>query len=293
MTNYVKRKKSEKIVSPFQHNLRKLTHNKLAMFGLCVMTLFILASLLAPVLTSFEPDGVDIKAKLTEPNGEHLFGTDKLGRDVLTRILYGSRMSILIGVISAVGSGVLGVILGAVCGFVGGKFDKIMLRISEVFMSFPQMLMILLFVALIGQGISNLFIVFMATGWTSPFRLVRGKYLSLREENYVDACRAFGVGKLSIMFSHILPNTLGPIIVNITAHVAMFILSESALSFLGLGVPSSVVTWGNILNAAKEVTTVKNYPWLWVPAGFSISAFVLSINFLGDGLRDIFDPSSH
>lgn len=278
-------------MSPLAHNLKKLRRNKLAMTGLIVMLLFVAASVLAPVLTKYEPDGVDVAAKLTEPNLEHPFGTDKLGRDVLTRVLYGGRSSIAIGLFSAVASGVLGAMLGAVCGYSGGRFDKIMLRISEVFMSFPQMLLILLLVAIIGQGTVNLFIVFIATGWTSPFRMVRGKYASLREENYVDTCKAFGVSKFSIMFSHILPNTLGPIVVNITAHVAMYILSESALSFLGLGVPTSVVTWGNIINAAKEVTTVKNYPWLWLPAGMSISAFVLSINFLGDGLRDIFDPS--
>lgn len=287
-----KNNKKEKIISPFQHNMGKLRRNKLAMFGLIVVLLFVFCSAAAPWLTPFEPDGVDIKAKLIEPCKEHLFGTDKLGRDVFTRILFGGRVSILIGVVSAVGAGVLGVVLGAICGYNGGIFDKIMLRISEVFMSFPQTIIILLFVALLGQGTANLFIVFICTGWTSPFRLVRGKYIAMREENYVDTCRAFGVSQFSIMFSHILPNTLGPIVVNITAHVAMFILSESALSFLGLGVPSSVVTWGNIINAAKDVTTVKNYPWLWLPAGMSISLFVLAINFLGDGLRDIFDPTS-
>lgn len=272
--------------------MRKLRRNKLAMLGLIVVILFVVCSAAAPLLTPFEADGVDIKAKLTEPCAEHLFGTDKLGRDVFTRLLYGGRVSILIGVVSALGSGLLGVILGAICGYNGGIFDKIMLRVSEVFMSFPETIVILLFVALLGQGTANLFIVFICTGWTSPFRLVRGKYIAMREENYVDTCRAFGVKQFSIMFSHILPNTLGPIVVNITAQVAMFILSESALSFLGLGVPSSVVTWGNIINAAKDVTTVKNYPWLWLPAGMSISLFVLAINFLGDGLRDIFDPKA-
>ncbi len=281
-----------KASSPLVSSLKKISKNRLAMLGLIVMITIIAVSLLAPFLTPFEPDGVSIREKLEKPSVNHPLGTDKLGRDVLTRILYGGRMSILIGMLSAVGCGVIGIGLGAFSGYGGGVFDRVLLRVSEVFMSFPQTLLILLFVSLIGQGITNLFIVFIATGWSSPYRLVRGKYLSMREENYVDACIAFGVRRTSIMFRHILPNTLGPIMVNVTAHVAMFILAESALSFLGLGVPSSVVTWGNLLTSAKEVTTVKNYPWLWLPAGLTLSLFVLSINFLGDGLRDIFDPSS-
>ncbi len=282
--------KGKKIQSQFQVGIKKLTRNKMAIVGACMMLIIIIASIIAPVLTPYAPDGIDLGSMLMSPGREHLFGTDKLGRDVFTRILFGGRTSILIGLTSAVSSCILGIILGALCGFSGGKLDKILLRVSEVFMSFPQILMVLLLVALIGQGLLNLIIVFTITGWVSPYRLVRGRYMSLREENYVEACRAFGIGKISIMFRHILPNTLGPIVVNISALTAMYILSESALSFLGLGVPSSVVTWGNILNAAKEVLTISKYPWLWIPAGLAISLFVLAVNFFGDGLRDVFDP---
>ena len=286
------RQKKEKIESPLRKNLKKLSRNKLAMTGAIIIAVMILLAIFAPLLTAYDPSEVSLPNKLLPPGGEHLLGTDKLGRDVFSRMLYGGRISIMIGLTGSLGGGLLGVFLGCICGYVGGMFDKIMLRISEVFMAFPQLILVLLMVVFMGQGTWNLVFIFTVTGWMSIYRLVRGRFFSLREENYVEACRAFGVKKPAIMFSHILPNTLGPVIVAITINTAGYILQESGLSFLGLGVPSGVATWGNIINAAKAVEVVTNYPWLWIPPGLAISLFVLGVNFFGDGLRDVFDPTT-
>jgi len=248
-------------------NWEKLCRNKLAMVGFAIISVMILCAILAPVLSSNKPDEIDLSNRLMPPSGEHLLGTDKLGRDVFARILYGARVSILIGLSGALGGALIGTVIGCFSGYLGGWFDKITLRISEIFMTFPQLILVLILVVYIGQGLFNLILIFAVTGWTGTYRLVRGRFLSLREENYVDACRAFGIGELSIMFRHILPNTLSPVIVTVTLATAGYILAESGLSFLGLGVPSGIPTWGNIINAAKAVDVIRNNPWLWLPPG--------------------------
>lgn len=274
----------------FRH-WEKLSRNKLAMVGFAIIAAMILAAIFAPLISSYKPDAVDLSSRLKPPSGEHWLGTDKIGRDVFTRILYGARVSILIGLSGALGGALIGTILGCFSGYSRGWFDKIMLRISEIFMTFPQIILVLILVVYIGQGLFNLIFIFAITGWTSTYRLVRTRFLSLREESYVDACRAFGIGEMSIMFRHILPNTLSPVIVNITLSTAGYILAESGLSFLGLGVPSGIPTWGNIINAAKSIDVISNNPWLWLPPGAAISLFVMGVNFFGDGLRDVLDPN--
>ncbi|WP_238177917.1 oligopeptide ABC transporter permease [Paenibacillus contaminans] len=269
----------------------KLRRNKLAMAGFSIIAIMSLAAILAPLLTSYSPNQIDLANRAKPPSWEHWMGTDKIGRDVFARLLYGARISILIGLSGALGGAVIGSILGCFSGYFGGWFDKIMLRVSEIFMTFPQIVLILILVVFLGQGLFNLIFIFAITGWTGTYRLVRGRFFSLREESYVEACRAFGIGEISIMFRHILPNTLSPVIVSVTLATAGFILAESGLSFLGLGVPSGIPTWGNIINAAKSVDVIQNNPWLWLPPGLAISLFVLGVNFFGDGLRDVLDPN--
>jgi peptide/nickel transport system permease protein len=169
--------------------------------------------------------------------------------------------------------------------------DAVFVKIAELVSSVPQILLVLVLAAIMGPGIKNLIYVFVFTGWIATFRLVRGRFFSLREESFVEACRAFGIGSISIAFKHMLPNCLGPVAVQFTLNTAGFILQEAALSFIGLGVPSSVVTWGNIINAAKEIIVISDNPWLWIPPGFAIALFVLGVNFFGDGLRDVLDPN--
>ena len=268
----------------------KFLRNKLAVFGAAVMTVYILCCVGAPLITQWDPSEINLAAIAQPPSVDHLLGTDQVGRDLFARLLYGGRLSILIGLCGAVGGGFLGAVLGAVAGYFGGWLDKLLVKFCEFFLSFPQILLCLLLVVFIGQGPINLLLIFTCTGWTTTFRVVRSMYYTLREESYVEACKVMGMRKISIMFRHIFPNTLGPIIVNITLYVAVYILQEAALSFIGLGVPATIPTWGNILNAAKDVTTVLNMPWLWIPPGLTISIFVLGVNFFGDGLRDVFDP---
>lgn len=271
--------------------LRKLLNNKLAVIGIIIFSIIILSSIFAPLITKYDPLAVDMKSVLKEPSVEHILGTDKVGRDVFSRILYGGRISIFIGLGSALGCALIGVLLGCYCGYKGGVFDKIVIRLSEIFMSFPQMILVLLLVSILGQSLTNLIIIFILTGWGSVYRMTRAKILSIREEEYVQSLKAFGINDFIICYKHMLPNAIGPIVVNITLSTAMFILEEAALSFLGLGVPLEIATWGNILNASQDMFTLQNNWWLWLPVGVVISLFVMSINFVGDGLRDTTDPT--
>lgn len=274
----------------WKKNIRKFCNNRLAVIGFLFFALFTLACLAAPLLTSFDPSKPDFGAMTVPPGAEHLLGTDKLGRDIFARVLYGGRVSILVGMVGAISGSIIGVILGSIAGYFGKWIDTLLIRISEIFQTFPNMILILLMVAVLGQGLSNLLIVFSLTGWMTTFRMVRNEFLALRGETYVKVCEAFGMSKPAIMFKQILPNILSPVIVATTVNVAGFILSEAGLSFLGLGVPSTVPTWGNILNAAKSIEVISNYWWLWVVPGTVISVFVLAVNFFGDGLRDVLDP---
>lgn len=273
-------------------SIKKLFSNKLTTVGLVIFTVILLACIFAPLLTKYDPLSVDMKNILKPPSSDHILGTDKIGRDIFSRILYGGRLSILIGFGSALGCSFIGVILGCYSGYKGGILDKILVRISEIFMSFPQLILVLMLVSIIGQSASNIVIIFIICGWGSVFRMARSQILSIREEEYVQSLKVFGLNDFIICYKHMLPNIIGPIAVNITLSTAMFILEEAALSFLGLGVPLEIATWGNILNASQDLFTLQNNWWMWLPVGIVISLFVMSINFVGDGLRDSTDPTS-
>ena len=272
-------------------SLRKMMNNRLAVVGLILFSIILFTAVFAPLITSADPMKINLRNMSQPPSWEHWFGTDKTGRDVLARVLYGGRVSILVGLGSGIISAIIGVLIGAYTGYKGGWLDVIALRVSELFMSFPQIILVLLLVSIIGQSIINLMIIFVLTGWGGMYRMARARMLSLREEEYVQALQSFGLSTPVICYKHILPNALGPIMVNITLSTAAFILAEAGLSFLGLGVPAHIPTWGNILNVAQEIRVLQNYWWMWLPVGAVISLFVLSVNFIGDGLRDATDPS--
>lgn len=271
--------------------LRKMLNNRLAVLGLVLFTVILLMSIFAPLLTSWDPTRINLRAILQPPSWEHWFGTDTTGRDVFSRVLYGGRVSILVGLGSALVAATIGAGIGCYTGYKGGWLDVIALRVSEIFMSFPQIILVLLLVSITGQSLVNLIIIFVMTGWGAMYRLARARMLSLREEEYVQALQSFGLSTPKICYKHILPNALGPIMVNVTLTTAMFILAEAGLSFLGLGVPLNIPTWGNILNVAQDLRILQNNWWMWLPVGSVISLFVLSVNFIGDGLRDSTDPS--
>lgn len=269
----------------------KFVSNRLAVIGLIIFTFILVTAIAAPLLTPHDPRAIDLRSMLQAPSAEHWFGTDRTGRDLFARVLYGGRISILVGLGSALFSAVIGVVIGVYSGYVGGWLDTLAMRTSEIFMSFPQIILVLLLVSILGQSLTNLIIIFTLTGWGGIYRMARARMLSIREEEYVQALRSFGLGKATIAYKHMLPNALGPIMVNITLSTAAFILQEAGLSFLGLGVPMSTPTWGNILNVAQDLRVLQNNYWIWLPVGIVISLFVLSVNFIGDGLRDATDPS--
>lgn len=269
----------------------KLVKNRLAMLGMIVALVMVLVSVFASVFAPYDPSKIDFKSATRAPSWEHLMGTDKMGRDLFSQVLYGGRVSIYVSVVGSVLGSLVGMILGCIAGWFGGKVDAFLVRLSEIFLTFPNMILVLILVAFVGQGVNNLIFIFFITGWMTPFRMIRNEFLSLREETYVEACKAFGISDFSIMFKQILPNTISPIVVATTINIANYILQEAGLSFLGLGVPVTVPTWGNIMNAAKSVEVIRNYWWLWSFPGIIISIFVLAVNFAGDGLRDVLDQN--
>lgn len=271
--------------------LRKILSNKLAVIGYIIFFGILAASILAPLFTQYSPTQMDLINKLQPPGSEHWLGTDKIGRDIWARILYGGRISILVGLGGAAGGAVIGVIFGVIGGYKGGLLDGIIMKLSEILISFPQIILVLMLVTITGQSMWNLIFIFVVTGWPSMYRLARSQMLSIREEEYVQALRAFGISDMKVAFKYMLPNAIGPLFVNLTLSTAMCILQEASLSFLGLGVPLEVSTWGNILNAAQDLTVLRENWWIWVPVGIVITLFVLSINFIGDSLRDAADPT--
>ena len=275
--------------------LRKIMANKLAVFGAVLFVVICVLCFGAPLFTKYAPGAIALKERMAAPSGAHIFGCDQMGRDIWSRILYGGRISIIVGLGSALGAALIGVTLGMFVGYRGGWVDKIILKISDVFLAFPQMVLIIIMVALVGQSLQNLIVIFILTGWPSMYRMARSQVLSLKEEEFVQALKAFGVSDIKIAFKHMLPNAVGPIVVNITLSTAMFILQEASLSVLGYGVPQEIATWGNIINVITNSGTIRydwlQYWWMWLPCAIVLILFVLAINFIGDGLRDASDPT--
>lgn len=275
-----------------RRQIQRFCKNRMAVAGLIVLAVLLIMCVGAPLFTAYDPNFINPAIRGLKPSAEHLLGTDRVGRDIFARLLYGGRLSILISVVSAVGATMLGAVLGCVAGYYGGKTDKALVTMQEYFSTIPQVLLMLLCIAFVSRGIVTMIAIFILTGWAGMMRVVRSRVLSLKQEPFVESCRANGIPGLSIMFHHILPNTMGSIIVTCTLNVAGFILSEAGLSFIGMGVPETTATWGNIINAAKRIDIVQNMPMLWLAPGIAICLFVLSVNFVGDGLRDALDPSA-
>lgn len=270
-------------------NFRKFMRNKLAVVGAVIVVVMMVACILGAVL-QLDYATPNLPSMKQAPTPGHWFGTDTIGRDLFARVMYGGCYSIFIGVFCSVAAGVLGAILGAVAGYFGGWLDTLLVRISELFQTFPQLVLVMMLVAIFQtRGMTNILIIFVVTGWMTTFRMVRNEFISIKNETYVKVCEAFGMSNMNVMFKQILPNVTTPIIVSTTTNVAVLILQEAALSFIGLGIADSTPTWGNILNAAKSVQVVTDYWWIWVFPGAAITLFVLAINFLGDGLRDVLD----
>ena len=290
--NDLSKQKSKMRSAMAKRSLNKMISNRLGMIGFIVVVVMSLMSICAPLLTNIDPTVTDMANINRSPGGLHLLGTDSIGRDLFSRLLYGGRISISIGIISALTTSLIGTVLGLIAGYFRVIIDSILVRISEVVQTVPMIILVMVLVTIIGPGVRNMVVVFSLTGWMTVFRIVRNEVLRLREETYVEVNRAFGISDAKIMFSQILPNTLSPIIVATTINVAFFILSETELSFLGLGVPTNISTWGTIINGAKSLSVIENQWWLWIIPGAVISLFIMSINFFGDALRDVLDPKN-
>jgi peptide/nickel transport system permease protein len=271
---------------------RRFRRHRLAIGGAIVILVLTLCSIAAPLLTPYSPNAVNLALVARPPTMQHLLGTDLVGRDVLTRLLYAGRVSLSVGLVAVGIYTAIGILLGGISGFRRGWVDQVIMRITDTVLCFPTLVIIIVIVSMVGPSIYNVMLVIGLLGWPSMARLVRGQFLSLRETDFVLAARGLGAGDARIIFRHILPSVVGPIIVAATFGIAVAILTEASLSFLGLGVQPPAASWGNMLNQAKAVDIIENKEWLWVPPGALVALCVLSINFIGDGLRDALDTRS-
>lgn len=266
----------------------RLRRNRLAMAGLVIIGLLVFLALIGPYLSGHTYYDQDLKLVNNPPNATYWFGTDFLGRDLFTRVWYGARISLLIGVVTAIISFAIGVTYGGLSGYLGGKADEMMMRFVEILASVPFLLWVILLMVLMEPGLQAIFIALGATTWLTMARIVRGQVLALKEQEYVLAARVMGARSWRILTRHLVPNTMGPIIVTMTLMVPEAIFTEAWLSFLGLGVSAPMSSWGMLANEGLE--GLRNYPWqLFFPALF-ISLTMLAFNFVGDGLRDALDP---
>jgi peptide/nickel transport system permease protein len=270
--------------------LRAFMRHRLAVIGSAIVGLLVLVALFAPLVAPYDPYAVDLLNVREGPSPKHLLGTDEAGRDVLSRVIYGARVSLSVGLVAVTIYTVLGTTLGAISGYYGGAVDNTIQRLTDTVMCFPGLIIIIAAVAIVGPSIYNVMIVIGLLQWPSVCRLVRGQFLSLRERDFVLAARTIGARDRRVIFHHVLRNTLAPITVAATFGVAAAILTEAGLSFLGLGVQPPTASWGNMINSAQSASVLQEMPWLWVPPGALIALAVLSINFVGDGLRDAVDP---
>ncbi len=268
--------------------LRDIKENRLALAGLVILVPMFFFAVLAPLVSPYDPVEPDLKNVLASPSFAHPFGTDMLGRDVMSRVIYGSRISLLVGFVSVGLATIIGMILGAVSGYYGGLMDEIIMRFVDLMMCFPTFFLILAVIAFLEPSIWNIMIVIGLTNWMGIARLVRAEILSIKSKEYVLAARAQGLSRRKIIFSHILPNALAPVYVVATLGIGGAILTESALSFLGIGVQPPTASWGNILAQAKD--NIEIAWWLSLYPGLAIFLTVMGYNLLGEGLSDILDP---
>jgi peptide/nickel transport system permease protein len=266
----------------------RLRRNKMAMVGLAMVAAMFVVSLAAPWLAPYDPGEIDLQAVLMPPSAEHPLGTDPLGRDVLSRIIYGAQVSLKVGFVAVGLATLIGLIIGAIAGFYGGWVDFWLMRLVDLMLCFPSFFLILAVIAILEPSIWNIMVVIGLTSWMGVARLVRAEFLSLREREFVVAAKALGASDFRLMARHMLPNALAPVMVSATLGVAGAILTESALSFLGLGVQPPTPSWGNILTAGKD--NIEIAWWLSLFPGLAILLTVMSYNLLGEGIREAIDP---
>ncbi len=269
--------------------IKKYAKNKLAIVGFAVVLIEIIMVIILPYILKLDPYQTYVFNVKPGTDG-HILGTDDVGRDVFARLVYGGRVSLMVGILSTLISVVIGLPLGLIAGYKGGLIGSIIMRFADIFQSFPQMVLILVIVSVTGPSIGIVIAVIGVIGWTGVGRLVYSNVLSVKKKEYVEAAKTCGVSNFGIMFKHVLPNSISPVWMQLTTNISAAILTESALSFMGMGVPSPEASWGNIMNAAQTYINFSMRPWVWLSAGICIIVTVIGINFIGDGVRDAFDP---
>lgn len=281
---------TETVRTPGQLAWRRFLDNRLAVVSALLLLLVVAVAFLAPVLATHHPNAIDLSSSRQAPSAEHWFGTDSSGRDVYSRIIFGTQVSLTVGVVAAVTAVVVGLIVGMIAGLLRGWVDAVFMRLADIILSFPTLLVVLALVALTGPSIYTIILAIGLFEWPATARIVRSVTLTARELDYVSAAQNFGAGTWHIVRTHVLPVVISPLTVAGTVLVARAIMLEATLSFLGLGVAPPTATWGGMLNEAQNISVLQNMPWLWLSAGLAIALVVMAVNFLGDGLRDAQDP---
>lgn len=271
--------------------LERFMSHKLAVIGLIFLVVITLTVYLLPVIMNLDPYTSIIEGGFNQkPSSAHWLGTDRTGRDIFARLIYGGRVSIRVGVLSTIISMIVGVPLGLLAGYYRGLWEIMIMRIVDIFMSFPSMMLILVLVSVIGPSINSITLVLGFLGWPQFARLIYGRVLSVREKEYVESARAIGTKDYKIIIKYILPNSFAPCLITMTFGTASAILTEASLSFLAMGVQPPTASWGNLIYEAQSIVVLSTEPWVWIPPGICLLVTVLSINFFGDGLRDALDP---
>ena len=273
--------------------VKKFMHNRKAVLGLIIVCFLVLAVILIPIFMKLDPYTTDRAVGFNKaPCSGHPLGTDDVGRDLFARLLYGGRISLFVGIMSTIISVLIGIPLGLIAGYFRGIAETVIMRVADAFMSFPTMVLILVLVAVFGPSILTVTVVIGVLGWTAIAKLIYGNVLSIREREYIQATKAIGMSTPKILLSEILPNAIPPVWANISFRVAGAILTESALSFLGMGVQTPQASWGNIIFAAQNLLVLTARPWVWFPPGICIILVVVGFNFIGEGVRDALDPKT-
>lgn len=272
----------------FNDFIKRFAKNKLAIIGIVVLAVIILAAIFAPVLTKYDYYTQNLDEKFLTLSKAHLMGTDKFGRDIFTRILYGARVSLKIGFISMAIATVAGIVIGLICGFYGGALDNILMRIMDIMLSIPGLVLAIAIAASLGGGMKSLIIAVSVSSIPGYARIVRGQVMSVKGKEFVEASRVLGASNTSLMFKEILPNCLAPVIVQMTLGVGYAILSAASLSFIGMGIEPPMPEWGQMLSEGREF--IRDYPHITMFPGISIALTILALNIVGDGLRDALDP---
>lgn len=276
--------------SYYADTITRFKRHKLAMAGMIILGLEILLVILIPIVMKLDPYSIQQEGVLAPPSAAHILGTDKTGRDNFARFIYGGQVSLAVGLTSSLISLFLGAPLGLIAGYYRKVPEMVIMRLAEIFMSFPAMVIILVLTAVFGPSLLTLIVVIGVLGWPPFAKLLYANVIAYKEKEYVEGARAVGTKNIQIMIKYILPNAFSPVLVAFTFRTAAAILQESSLSFLGMGVQAPQASWGNILNAAQSISILAGMPWVWLPPGIAMVVTVLSINFFGDGLRDAFDP---